>query len=188
MGAPAVITVTDHTGQSRRFYGHWASPEYQIPHLAEFIHHADTDRAPLNVAAYLAYVAAHPNTLPGEDITDQRWYGDPHVADGLDYRYTLHLAEHDERVRYTVAERDRERMRASEDLTGRAQVYAAAARMCRRMAATTRQLTERNGGNPLPGPSPQAWETQAGRYDTWAARLTGTGGAPTPADPATPGT
>ena len=71
MGAPAVITVTDHTGQSRRFYGHWASPQYQIPHLAEFIHQADTDHTPLTVAAYLAYVAVHPNTLPGEDITGQ---------------------------------------------------------------------------------------------------------------------
>ena len=46
MGAPAVITVTDHTGATRRFYGHWASPQYQIPHLAEFIHQADTDATP----------------------------------------------------------------------------------------------------------------------------------------------
>src|SRR5439155_26402729 len=150
------------------------------------IHQADTDHTPLTVAAYLAYVAVHPNTLPGEDITTQRWHRDSTKADGLDYCYTLHLAEHDEQVRYTVAERDRphdrERMRASEDLTGRAQIYAAAARMCRRMAATTRQLVERNGGNPLPGPSAQAWETEADRYDAWAREHTGTGcDAPTDA-------
>jgi len=179
MGAPAVITVTDHTGQSRRFYGHWASPQYQIPHLAEFIHQADTDGTPLSLDAYLAYVAVHPNTLPGQDITTQRWHRDPTKADGLDYRYTLHFAEHDEQVRYTVAERDRphdrERMRASEDLTGRAQIYAAAARMCRRMAATTRQLVERNGGNPVPGPSAEAWQIEADRYTTWVGEQTGAG-------------
>src|SRR6266545_4094 len=93
MGAPAVITVTDHTGQSRRFYGHWASPQYQIPHLAEFIHQADTDGTPLSLDAYLAYVAVHPNTLPGEDITTQRWHRDPTKADGLDYRYTTWVGE-----------------------------------------------------------------------------------------------
>ncbi len=186
MGAPAVITVTDHTGVTRRFYGHWASPQYQIPHLAQFIHQADTNPVPLTVAAYQAYVAAHPNTLPGEDITTEPWHRDPTIADGLDYRYTLTLAEHDAGLRYTVAERDRphdrERMRASEDLTGRAQIYAAAARMCRQMAATTRQLVERNGGNPLPGPTAQAWQTEADRYDAWAREHTGTGfDAPTDA-------
>src|SRR5947208_7336850 len=135
MGAPAVITVTDHTGATRRFYGHWASPQYQIPHLAQFIHQADTDPVPLTVAAYVAYVAAHPNTLPGEDITAEPWHWDPSGADGLDCRYTLTLALDDEGLRYTVAERDqphdRERMRPVEDLTGREQLYAAAARMCR---------------------------------------------------------
>ncbi len=65
MGAPAVITVTDHTGQSRRFYGHWASPQYQIPHLAEFIHQAETDNTPLTLDTYRVYVAAHPNTPAG---------------------------------------------------------------------------------------------------------------------------
>jgi hypothetical protein len=175
MGAPAVIIVTDHTGQSRRFYGHWASPQYQIPHLAEFIHRADEAHTPLTVAAYLAYVAAHPNTLPGEDITGQRWHRNPRKADGLDYRYTLHLAEDDTGLRYTVAERDlhdRERMRASEDLTGRAPIYAAAARMYRQMAATTRRLAER--GHPLPGPSAQTWEAEAERYDDWADKQTAT--------------
>ncbi len=92
-------------------------------------------------------------------------------------------------MRYTVAERDRphgrERMRASEDLTGRAQIYAAAARMCRRMAATTRQLVERNGGNPLPGPTAQAWQIEADRYDAWAGEHTSTG-AQAPGDAGAP--
>ena len=66
-------------------------------------------------------------------------------------------------------------MRASEDLTGRAQIYAAAARMCRRMAATTRQLVERNGGNPVPGPSAEAWQIEADRYTTWVGEQTGAG-------------
>jgi hypothetical protein len=177
MGAPAVITVTDHTGQRRRFYGHWASPQWQIPHLAELIHQADTDRAPLRLATYLAYTAAHPNTLPGEDITGQPWHADATRADGLDYRYTLTLAETDQGLRYTVAERDqpydRERMRPVEDLTGRVEVYAAAARMCQQMAATTRQLVERNGGRPLPGPSAQAWQAEAARYGAWAQQHAG---------------
>lgn len=172
MGAPAVITITDHTGQSCRFYGHWASPQYQIPHLAEFVHQADADATALTVATYEAYVAAHPNMLPGEAITNQRWYRNPKKSDGLDYRYTLHLAGTDDGLRYTVAERDlhdRERMRPAEDLTGRADLYAAAARMCREMAATTRKLVKRNGGNPVPGPTAEEWQTEAERYDAWAA-------------------
>jgi hypothetical protein len=176
MGAPAVITVTDPTGQTRRFYGHWASPQYQIPHLAEFIHQADADGAPLTLAAYEAYVAGHPNTLPGEAITNQRWYRNPKKSDGLDYRYTLHLADTDDGLRYTVAKRDLhdwERMCPVEDLAGRAQLYAAAARMCREMAATTRLLVKRNGGNPVPGPSADEWQTEAGRYDAWVADHTG---------------
>jgi hypothetical protein len=178
MGAPAVITVTDHTGQSRRFYGHWASPQYQIPHLAQFIHQADADGTALTVDAYLAYVAAHPNTLPGEDITAERWHRDPAKADGLDYRYTLHLAEDDGGPRYTVAERDRphdwERMRPAEDLTGRGQIYAGAARMCAQMAATTGRLVERNGGHPVPGPTAEQWQTEADQYDAWASEHTST--------------
>jgi hypothetical protein len=188
MGAPAVITVTDHIGVTRRFYGHWASPQYQIPHLAEFVHQADADRRPLTIAAYLAYVAAHPGTLPGEDITTERWHRDPATADGLDYRYTLVLAEHDDGLRYTVAERDRphdrDRMRPVEDLTGRARIYAAAARLCRQTATTTRQLVERNGGQPLPGPSAEAWHAEADRYDAWAAAHTNT--EHVSADPAAP--
>ena len=181
MGAPAVITVTDHTGATRRFYGHWASPQYQIPHLAQFIHQADTDATALTLATYLAYVAAHPNTLPGEDITDQRWHRDPTIADGLDYRYTLHLDEPDDQLRYTVAQRDRphdrERMRAGEDLVGRAQIYAGAARMCRQMATTTRQLVERNGGHPVPGPTADQWQVEADQYHAWAGEHPGPGPA-----------
>src|SRR5437763_1017143 len=173
MGAPAVVTVTDHTGASRRFYGHWASPQYQIPHLAQFIHQADTDGTELTVDAYLAYVAAHPNTLPAEDITTQRWHRDPAKADGLDYRYTLHLATDDSGLRYTVAERDRphdwDRMRPAEDLTGRADIYAGAARMCAQMATTTRRLVKRNGGHPMPGPTAEQWDTEAEQYDAWAS-------------------
>ena len=191
MGAPAVITITDHTGLTRRFYGHWASPQHQIPHLAQFIHQADADGTALTLAAYTAYVAAHPNTLPGEDITDQRWHRDPTKADGLDYRYTLQLSEHDDGLRYTVAERDRphdwERMRPAEDLTGRGQIYTGAARMCRQMAATTRRLVDRNGGHPVPGPAADQWQAEADRYDAWAGEHTGTDtAAPSDAGPPRP--
>jgi len=43
------------------------------------------------------------------------------------------------------------------------------------MAATTRQLVERNGGNPVPGPSAEAWQTEADRYTTWVGEQTGAG-------------
>jgi len=191
MGAPAVITVTDHTGQSRRFYGHWASPQYQIPHLAQFIHQADADRTAPTLATYLAYLAAHPNTLPSEDITAERWFSDASKSDGLDYRYTLHLAEDDGGLRYTVAERDRphgwERMRTAENLTGRGQIYTGAARMCRQMAATTRRWVQRNGGHPVPGPTAEQWQTEADQYDAWAGEHTGTDtAAPNDAGPPRP--
>ena len=49
MGVRAVTTVIELArGPVRRFYGHWASPEYQIPHLADFVTWADQTRQPLD--------------------------------------------------------------------------------------------------------------------------------------------
>ena len=70
-----------------------------------------------------------------------------------------------------------------ENLSGRIQIYAGAARMYRQMAATTRRLAE--GGHPLPGPSAQAWHAEADRYDAWAAEQASADGDPdASADPA----
>jgi hypothetical protein len=62
MGMRAVITVRDETGCERRFYQQWASKQFQVPHLAEFIGWADDHAKPFTVATYRAYTRApeHP--------------------------------------------------------------------------------------------------------------------------------
>ena len=160
MGAPAVITVTDHTGATRRFYGHWASPQYQIPHLAEFIHQAWISST---------RIRAFGPTVTTITPLDNGPFG------ATTFRVNFTAQATPGTYSYTVAARDlhdRERMRPVEDLTGRIQIYAGAARMCRQMAATTRRLAER--GHPLPGPSAQAWQAEADRYDAWADKHTAT--------------
>jgi len=42
VGVRAVILVHEDTGNQRRFWAAWASKQYQIPHLARFIHAADS--------------------------------------------------------------------------------------------------------------------------------------------------
>jgi hypothetical protein len=61
-------------------------------------------------------------------------------------------------------------MRVCQELTSRTDLYAAAARACQEMATTTQRLTDRNGGHPLPGPSPDEWRAEADRYHTWAGQ------------------
>ena len=174
MGVRAVIVVDDDTGRERRFWAPWASKQYQIPHLARFIHTADRDGTPLSVAGYLAYVATHPDTLPAHDITGAGWYTDPDEVGDLDHRYELLLRQPERTFRYLVRDRDRypdkPGWRRSEDLGTRAQLYETAARMCREVATTIQRYTDRNNGLAPPHwPSPQDWRDAAHQFTQWLA-------------------
>ena len=105
MGVRAVIVVRDDTGRYRRFWAAWASKQYQIPHLARFIHTTDEGTVPLSVAGYLAYTATHPGTLPAQDITGEGWYADPDDVGDLDHRYELELHSTERTFRYLVHDR-----------------------------------------------------------------------------------
>jgi hypothetical protein len=171
VGVRAVILVREDTGQQRRFWASWASKQYQIPHLARFIHTADCDGLPLSVAGYLAYVATHPGTLPAEDITDDGWYTDPDEVGDLDHRYELLLCQPQRTFRYLVEDRDRcsdrPGWRRSEDLGTRAQLYDAAARMCRDLASSTQQYMNRNGVMPPDWPGLQDWRDEQRQFTQW---------------------
>jgi hypothetical protein len=172
MGVRAVIVVRDHSGRERRFWAAWASKQYQIPHLARFVHTADRDGIPLSMAGYLAYVATHPDTLPGYDITESGGYSNPDEVGDLDHRYELLLCQPERTFRYQVRDRDRYQdrpgWRRGEDLGTRAQLYEAAARMCRELAANTQRYLNRNNGvAPAGWSSPQDWRNEEHQFTQW---------------------
>ena len=174
MGVRAVIVVRDDSGRCRRFWAAWASKQFQIPHLARFIHATDEYDTPLSVEGYAAWVAAHPRTLPGEDITDEGWYANPDEIGDLDHRYELLLNEAERTVRYIVHDRDGSRdaagWRRSEDLATRAQLYEAAARMCRELAGNAKRYAERNNEIlPAGWPRPQDWRDEERTFTEWLA-------------------
>jgi hypothetical protein len=178
MGVRAVIVVRDDTGRYRRFWAAWASKQYQIPHVARFIHTTDEGTVPLSVAGYLAYTATHPGTLPAQDITDEGWYADPDDVGDLDHRYELDLRATERTFRYLVHDRIHHRgngraqpgWRRSEELASRAQLYEAAARMCRELVANTSRYAERNGAVPPGWPTPQDWREQEDTFAEWSTR------------------
>src|SRR6185369_8670959 len=101
MGVRAIITVTDLTGTtaaaSARFWSGWASPGYQIPHLADFYLWTLRELVPLNLASYRTWIANNPGTLPASDATtDDGSPGD------LDYRYDLTLNDDEHGLRLAI--------------------------------------------------------------------------------------
>ena len=176
MGVRAVIVVREDTGPQRRFWSGWASKQYQIPHLARFVHTTDEVGLPLSVAGYLAYAATHPDTLPARDITLAGGYGDPNEVGDLDHRYELLLCPSARSVRYLVYDRNRDRYgekpswRRSEDLGTRAVLYQAAARMCRELVVSTeRYLAAGNRSIPSGWPTAQHWRDDGQQFVEWLA-------------------
>jgi len=174
MGVRAVIVVRDDSGQERRFWAPWASSHYQIQFLAEFIHTADHDGTPLTVGGYLAYTRAHPDTLPAHDITQDGGYADPAETGDLDHRYLLLLDNHQRTFRYVVYDRlpsrERSRWKVSHDLATRGDLFAAAARMCRQLAANSeRYRADNNGVGPPGDPGPDFWREQEQEFTAWQA-------------------
>jgi len=172
VGVRAVIVVRDDSGQERRFWAPWASKQYQIQYLAQFIHGADQDDTPLTLDGYIAYTASHPDTLPARDITEEGGYADPAETGDLDYRYQLLLCQTQRSFRYVVQDRDRDRhtpgWRVSEDLGTRGQLYEAAAWMCRELATTMQRYWDRSAGVGPPGhPGPDYWRQQERELAGW---------------------
>jgi hypothetical protein len=171
MGVRAVITVTDEDGHRRQFWAAWASPHFQIPHLARFIHNADRSNTPLDMTSYIAYTATLPNTLPAQDITDQRWYTDPDATGDLDHRYELQLCQTRRTFRFVVRKRpphhEPGRWRISHDLTNRADLYGTAARMCAQLAAHARRRLAHNGSTAPGEGSAEDWHHEQDMFAAW---------------------
>jgi hypothetical protein len=166
MGARAVVTITDRQGISRSFWAAWASPEYLIPHLADFLAWTDERRYRLTVAVWLAFADAYPGTLPREDVTGTAAADSLHVGD-LDYRYQLDLHEGSGAMRLRVfrlrGPDGQPRPHLVAELT-RATLFAEAARLCDLLADQSDQPTGHNGAITSPDTEGDAWRRQATRF------------------------
>jgi hypothetical protein len=172
MGARAVIVICDETGRQRRLWSAWASPQFQIAHLAEFIHTADQDALPLSVAGYLTYVDTHSGGLPARDITDTGAYSDPVEVGDLNHRYMLLLHQTQRSFRYLMYELDdqcRPAWRQHADIGTRGHLYQAAARCLRQVAATTQRFLDRHGVLPRRWAPPSTWQQRAAQVQRWMA-------------------
>lgn len=97
---------------------------------------------------------------------------DPAQTGDLDHRYRLLLSPAKRSFRYLVYKRgrhlDRPGWRLGEDLRSRGELYEAAARMCRNMAAYNQRYMARNNGFPPPhGPSLEDLRQQEREFVAW---------------------
>jgi hypothetical protein len=92
MGARAVLEITDalHGVRPVQFRMHWASPEYQLPALADFVSRTTVRGLPLSVDSYRGYIAENPDVLPEDDETGQ-WSKDKPLD--LDFWYEVALGD-----------------------------------------------------------------------------------------------
>jgi hypothetical protein len=172
VGARAIIDIDDDTGGHARFWSGWASPHYQIPHLARFVHDTDATGEALTLAAYRAWAAGHPDTLPIVVLDVPAGGRTAALPDDLDYRYRLRLSTRPSGAHYTVAERSRRRRtprwHTTHTLSSRGQLFRAAADMCEALARNTERYAGRNDGTGLPGfPSAEQWRTEAAVFTAW---------------------
>lgn len=166
MGNRAVITITDQHGASRSFWAGWGSPEYQIPHLADFVAWADRHQRPLTVDTWLTHADAFPGTLPRMEVTGTAADDEAYIGD-LDYRYQLVLHEGAHAVQLRVHQlrgpAGEPQPRLVAELTD-ATLYGEAARLCEVMADRAQQWADRHGGNPPPGNDPDGWRRRAAQF------------------------
>jgi hypothetical protein len=166
MGMRAVITITEQIGSGRSFWAAWASPEYQIPHLADFLIWADQHHHRLTVQTWLAYADAFPGTLPREEVTGTVLAADTYIGD-LDYRYHLSLHEDSGGVRVQVRQLRGVHRESSPRLVAeltRANLFVEAARLCDLVAGRMQQNTEGTAGNSIPGGDPDGWRRRAAQF------------------------
>ena len=171
MGARAVLDIVEDTGRASRFVSPWASPPFQVPHLARFIHDTDAAGGAVTAVAYRAWASDHPGTLPAIEIDPSDGSAGDLRRGDLDYRYRLDLGT-TTGMSFTVRERTRLRRkpswRTTHTLTGRSELYRAAADMCEGLARRSRRLAERTGGTGLLGfPGPDRWRAEAATFTAW---------------------
>jgi hypothetical protein len=158
MGMRAVTTVIDSAGRPRRFWSAWASPEFQIPHVAEFLSWVDDATRALTIESYLSYACNHPNTLPVEDVTDTT---DDDEPGDLNYRYHLTLVDETRSLRLVV--RDMKADGRVVTIIGRANLYSAAAEMYDLLARRSKPYDTSNGAG-LPGGDRDSWRRAAADF------------------------
>ncbi|MGI5185490.1 hypothetical protein ACQEVZ_55530 [Dactylosporangium sp. CA-152071] len=153
------------TTAQRWFRSGSASPEFQVPHLADFYTWTVEQHQPLTVASYLRYAADHPGSLPDDESADLgRVPGDLSYL----YRLTLDGDQHGLHLEvYDLSTRPLGRGgrlgRPVESLT-QADLYEAAARWCDTVAARCERYADTNAGIPMPGGEPQIWLDRAAGY------------------------
>ncbi|MDT4993899.1 MAG: hypothetical protein QOH97_3791 [Actinoplanes sp.] len=168
MGAPAVIAIDETTGTQttapRWFRSGSASPEFQVPHLADFYAWTvEQQQLPLTVDSYLRYAADHPGVLP-----DNESAGLGRVPGDVSYVYRLTLNEdqhglHLEVYDLSTRPRGQKLGKPVESLT-QGDLYEAAARWCDTVAARCERYADTNAGIPMPGGEPQIWLDRAASY------------------------
>ena len=171
MQARAVVSIDEITGTqtsaARQFFSGHASPEFLIPHLADFYTWTVEARLPLTVASYLRYTSDHPGTLPDDEQTGRR-FTDAQPSGDLDYLYRLTLNEDQHGLRLRIHDLSTQQVPGGtgepiETLT-QASLYAAAARCCETVAARCERYADSNDGVPMPGGEPDTWRQRAARY------------------------
>lgn len=167
MGVRVVSTVVDEaTATTKHFYLHWGSPQYQIPHMADFVTWADEhDR--WGMEAYVEYATAHPGMLPVEELEpDDQYMPSPKGRRpwvDLDYRYDLVLRE-DRTFTFVIRSAPDSPMRMQ--TVTRKTIYAAAAKECEDAARFWRQKWDERGWTKAPyeGADPAEWQEAAAEY------------------------
>jgi hypothetical protein len=121
------------------------SPEFQIPHLAEFYLSALATHRPITLNNFLAYAAAHPGTLPSQQV--QPGDGMPQV----DYVYRLTLADpHHQLLLEVIDTVPGVGDRIPSPITGSGLLPVAAA-MCDRLADRAERFVGTHDGFTIPG-------------------------------------
>src|SRR6266508_1556885 len=105
MHARTAVSIDELTGThqraARQFFSGHASPEFLIPHLADFYTWTVQARLPLTVVSYLRYTSDHPGTLPDDEQTGRR-FTDAQPSGDLDYHYHLTLNEDQHGLRLRI--------------------------------------------------------------------------------------
>jgi hypothetical protein len=156
-GTAGVVTLIVQPDQTRSFWSAWATPEDQIPHLAQWVAWADEHGHRLSIATWLAYADTYPGTLARAEVTGP--------VEDLGYRYTLSLHEQSSGMLLQVYEVSA----AAPDTAGapvlaltRATLFGVAARICEQQA---QQVVE-PGHDGSCGVDADAWLRQAAAFRT----------------------
>ncbi|GAA1884128.1 hypothetical protein [Asanoa iriomotensis] len=146
-----------HRGPISRLLTDWGSPDYQIPHLAEFYLWANAERQPLTAGSFLSFTASQRGGLPFQPV--------PHghsIIPATDHTYRLTLSDTHRALRLAVTSR-----RQPPVLHGhvtQANLFTVAAGMCERLAERNQRYADVHEGFVVPGGEPHRWLARAAGY------------------------